>query len=314
VTDKNKFGPKGWTPERLGSLTGKTYVITGANNGTGFQAARTFLGKGAKVVMLNRNVDRSTAAIEALKKEFGTGADVTFVHLDLAVLDSVRKGAAAVLESVPRIDALICNAAIAHMPTRELTADGFEAHFGVNHLGHFLLCGLLFDRIDESAGRIVMVGSKGYKFGAKRIFFEDIDFEKNYDSHKPYYQSKLAQVMFGYELQRRVQAAGKKITIQVCHPGAVRTNLLNDTASFALKTSWAVLSLFAQSAHKGSWSETLCAAEEEVESTRMYAPTRLEMVGPVGECPIDPCAVDRESAARLWTISEEKTGLSWLHV
>ena len=264
--------------------------------------------------MLNRNVDRSAAAIDTLKKEFGAGADVTFVHLDLGALDTVRKGAANVLARVSRIDALICNAAIAHMPTRELTVDGFEAHFGVNHLGHFLLCGLLFDRIEESAGRIVMVGSKGYKFGAKRIYFEDIDFERKYDSHNPYYQSKLAQVMFGYELQRRAQAAAKKITIQVCHPGASRTNLLNDTASFALKASWAVLSLFAQSAEKGSWPETLCVVEEEVESNKMYAPTTLEMVGPIGEVPIDPCALDRESAAKLWTVSEEKTGLSWLHI
>ncbi len=314
MTTQRKFGRKGWTPERLGSLAGKTYVITGANNGAGFQAARTFLGKGAKVVMLNRNVDRSTAAVDALKKELGSDADVTFVRLDLGDLESVRKGAAEVLETVPRIDALICNAAVAHMPTRELTEDGFEAHFGINHLGHFLLCGLLFERIDESAGRIVMVGSKGYKFGDKRIYFENIDFVGNYDTYNPYYQSKLAQVMFGYELQRRVKAMDKKITIQVCHPGATRTNLLNDTASFALKTSWAVLSLFAQSAAKGSWSETLCAAEENVEDNKLYAPTRFEMVGAVDECPIDPCALDRESAAKLWAVSEERTGLSWLNV
>lgn len=307
-----KFGPKGWTPKRLGSLAGKTYIITGANNGTGFQAARTFLSKGAKVVMLNRNVDRSTAAIATLKEELGGNVDVSFIHTDLAVLDSVRNAAAEVNAEFPRIDALICNAAIAHMPKREVTVDGFEAQFGVNHLGHFLLCGLLFDRIDESAGRIVIVGSKGYKFGDKRIQFEDLNFDNNYTPYNSYYQSKLANVMFGYELQRRVQSAGKNVMVQVCHPGASRTNLLKDTAGAFDRMLWSVLSLFAQSAEKGSWPEILCAAEQDVELNKLYAPTRFEMVGPVAECPIDPCALDRESAARLWAVSEEKTGLTWM--
>ena len=312
MAPKYKFAPKGWTPDRLGSLEGKTYLITGANSGTGFEAARTFLQKGANVVMLNRNPDRSSEALEKLKKEFGNDAKVTFIRLDLGTLDSVRKAAAEILENVSGIDALICNAAIAHMPARELTVDGSEAHFGTNHLGHFLLCGLLFDRIDESAGRIVMVGSKGYKWGDKRIYFENLDLDGIYDPHNSYQQSKLAQVMFGYDLQRRVNAAGKKIVIQVCHPGASRTNLLDDTAGIFLRMIWAVMSIFAQSAEKGSWPETLCAAEEDVEDNKMYAPTRNEMVGPIDECPIDPCALDQDAATKLWAISEERTGLSWV--
>ena len=311
MVSKYKFGPKGWTPARLGSLKGRTYLITGANSGTGFQAARMFLSKGASVVMLNRNLDRSRDAIDSLKTEFGDDADVSLVQLDLGALDSVRKAAAMILDGVSRIDALICNAAVAHMPARELTADGFEAHFGTNHLGHFLLCGLLFERIEEAAGRIVMVGSKGYKWGAKRIYFENLDLKGIYDAHNSYQQSKLAQVMFGYELQRRTNAAGKQSTIQVCHPGASRTNLLNDTASFSLRAVWAVMSIFAQSAEKGAWPEILCAAEDQVEDQKMYAPTRNEMVGPIGECPIHPCALDRESAAELWTISEHRTGFTW---
>lgn len=308
-----RFGPKGWTPEELGSLAGKTYLITGANNGAGFEASRVFLSKGAKVVMLNRNADKSNAAITTLKQEFGSDADVSFVRMDLAVLDSVRKAAAEVLEKVPHTDALICNAAIAQVAQQEITVDGFESQLGVNHFGHFLLCGLLFERIEESAGRIVVVGSNAYKMGLKRIQFEDLNFDENYTAWNAYAQSKLAQMMFAYELQRRVKAASKRVQVQVCHPGASRTNLLRDTASTFNKIVWSVLSrIIAQSAEKGSWPEVMCAAAEGLEPESLYGPTRrAEMVGPVGECLLDDCALDREAATKLWTLSEQKTSLTW---
>ena len=311
---KNPFGLKGWTPERLGNLAGKTYVVTGANAGAGFEATRGFLAKGARVVMLNRNPEKSTAAIEDLTREFGAGAQVSFVRMDLAVLDSVREAAAEVLEQVPRIDALICNAAIAQVARQEITVDGFESQLGVNHFGHFLLCGLLFERIEESGGRIVVVGSNAYKMGLKKIQFEDLNFDENYTAWNSYAQSKLAQMMFAYELQRRVQAAGKSVQVHVCHPGASRTNLLKDTASFFNKMLWSVLSrIIAQSAEKGSWPEVMCATEEGLKSETLYGPTkRAETVGPVGECPLDEVALDREMAARLWTLSEQKTSLRWL--
>lgn len=310
---KSKFGPRGWTPERLNSLAGKTYVITGANAGAGFEAARLLLSKGASVVMMNRNADKSAAAIATLKQELGHDADVAFVRMDLAVLDSVREAAADILEKVPHIDALICNAAIAQVAQQEITVDGFESQLGVNHFGHFLLCGLLFERIESSRGRIVVVGSNAYKMGLKRIQFEDLNFDKNYTAWNSYAQSKLAQMAFAYELQRRVQAAGKSAQVQVCHPGASRTNLLKDTASLFNKIVWSVLSPFiAQSAEKGSWPEVMCATEEGLESEKLYGPTRRsEMVGPIGECPLDACALDQEMAAKLWTLSEQKTSLSW---
>lgn len=313
MSTNRKYGPKGWTPERLGSLDGKTYVITGANAGAGFEATRVFLSKGAKVVMMNRSADKSTAAIATLRQEFGNDADVTFVHMDLAVLDSVREAAAMVLETVPRIDALICNAAIAQVAKQEITVDGFESQLGVNHFGHFLFCGLLFDRIEQSAGRIVVVGSNAYKMGLKRIQFDDLSFDKNYTAWSSYAQSKLAQMMFAYELQRRVEAAGKNVTVQVCHPGASRTNLLKDTASTFNKIVWSIISrVIAQSAEKGSWPEVMCATEETVESWKLYGPTkRSEMVGPIDECPLDNCALDQEAAAKLWTLTEQKTALRW---
>lgn len=308
-----KFGPMGWTPERLGALNGKTYVITGANAGAGYEASRAFLSKGARVVMMNRSVEKSKTAIAGLKQEFGPDADVTFVHMDLAVLASVREAAAELLKKVSSIDALICNAAIAQVAKQEITTDGFESQLGVNHFGHFLLCGLLFERIGESAGRIVVVGSNAYKMGLKRIQFEDLNFDKKYTAWNSYAQSKLAQMMFAYELQRRVHAAGKTVVVQVCHPGASRTNLLMDTASPFNKIAWSILSrIIAQSAERGSWPEVMCATEEEVESETLYGPTRrAETVGPVGECPLDECALDRETAARLWTLSEQKTSLTW---
>lgn len=312
TTEKN-FGSKGWTPERLGSLVGKTYVITGANAGAGFEATRLFLSKGAKVVMMNRNADKSTAAITTLKQEFGNDADVTFVRMNLAVLASVREAAAEVLKKAPHIGALICNAAIAQVATQEITVDGFESQLGVNHFGHFLLCGLLFERVEESRGRIVVVGSNAYKMGLKKIQFEDLNFDENYTAWNSYAQSKLAQMMFAYELQRRVQTAGKNVQVQVCHPGASRTNLLNDTASVFNKIIWSILSRFiAQSAEKGSWPEVMCATEKTLKPEKLYGPTkRADTVGPVDECPLDECALDRDMAAKLWTLSEQKTSLSW---
>lgn len=308
-----KFGPQGWTPERIDSLTDKTFVITGTTSGTGYEATRILLSKGAKVVMLNRNAKKSEAAINALKHDLGHEANVSFIRLDLASLDSVREAAAEVLEKTPRIDALICNAAIAQVAKQEITVDGFESQLGVNHFGHFLLCKLLFERIEVSNGRIVVVGSNAYKMGLKKIQFDDLDFDRRYTAWNSYAQSKLAQMMFAYELQRRIEAAGKNVVVQVCHPGASKTNLLQDTASAFNKALWSVLSRFiAQSAEKGSWPEVLCATEESVEPRKLYGPTkRAETVGPVGECQLDPIALDQQMASRLWAISEQKTSTSW---
>lgn len=307
----NRFGPKGWTPESLGTLKGKTYVITGANSGAGFQATRLFLSRGARVIMMNRSARKSAITIETLKKEFGASAEVSSVAMDLAVLASVREAATKLLDTVQQIDALICNAAIAQVASQQLTVDGFESQLGVNHFGHFLLCGLLFDRIESSAGRIVVVGSNGYKMGDNRIRFEDLNYDKNYSAWNAYAQSKLAQMVFAYELQRRVLAAGKSVNVLVCHPGASRTSLIRDTAGLATRVLATLLSPLAQSAERGSWPEVMCATEEGLEPEKYYGPTKFEMVGPVGECPLKAFTLEQEQASRLWAISEEKTNLSW---
>jgi len=313
MTTTNQFEPKGWTPELLGVLNDKTYLITGANSGAGFEATRILLSKGASVIMLNRNMQKSDAAIEALKQEFGAEAKVSFVQLDLAELDSVRKAANTLLKTVPNIDALICNGAIAQVAKQEHTVDGFESQLGVNHFGHFLLCGLLFERIEASKGRIVVVGSNAYKMGKKIIQFDDLNFDHNYTAWNAYAQSKLAQVMFAFELQRRIEKVGKSVKVYVCHPGASRTNLLKDTASTFNKALWAVLSRFiAQSAEKGAWPEVMCATQDDLKQKRFYGPTkRAQTVGPVGECPLDEVALDETVATKLWSVSEEKTSFNW---
>ena len=313
--EDKRFGPEGWTPDRLGSLAGKTYVITGANAGTGFQASRTLLSKGAKVVMLNRNAEKSTAAVAKLKQEFGAGADVMFVPTDLAVLASVWEAAEEVLKTVQQIDALICNAAIAQVPTQQLTVDGFESMLGTNHYGHFLLCGLLFPRIQESRGRIVVVSSLGYNMGIKTIQFDDMNWDNNYHQNDTYSQSKLAQMMFAYELQDRLAAAGKTdVEVYVCHPGSSKTSLIATSGNLATRVLFGLMSLspMVQSAEKGSWPEVMCATEQGLEQRALYGPTgRAEFVGPVGKGTLHSHAYDKPVMERLWDVSEKATGFEW---
>ncbi|MEO0467912.1 MAG: SDR family oxidoreductase [Pseudomonadota bacterium] len=309
------FGPKGWTPERLGDQSGRTYIITGANTGAGFQAARIFLKKNAKVVMLNRSAEKSEAAIVDLKQEFGAKADVSFIRMDLSVLDSVREAAEEVLKTVPRIDALINNAAIAQVPTRKLTVDGFESQLGTNHYGHFLLNGLLLDRIAESKGRIVVVASLGYNMGLKTIKFDDMNWDEGYGANTAYSQSKLAQMMFAYELQDRQAAAGRKdVEIFVCHPGSSATSLITTSGSRFMRAMFHIMTKtpLVQTAEQGSYPEVMCATEDGLEQRALYGPTgRLEVVGPVGKGTLNAHAYDKDVMARLWDESEKAVGFDW---
>ncbi|SFR33094.1 SDR family oxidoreductase [Litoreibacter janthinus] len=308
------FGPNGWTPERLGSLEGKTYVITGGNAGAGFQASRIVLSKGAKVVMLNRSTEKSTAAVKELKEEFGPSADISFVRMDLSDLASVRGAAAEVLATTARIDALICNAAIAQVPTQHLTVDGFESQLGTNHYGHFVLCGMLFDRIEVTHGRIVVVASLGYNLGIKTIQFDDMNWDKNYSANAVYSQSKLAQMMFAYELQDRIKTAGKRVGVYVCHPGSSATSLISTSGGLMTRLAWWLMSKspMVQTAEKGAYPEVMCATETGLEQRALYGPTgRMEFVGPVGKGTLNPHAYDKVVMTKLWDVSEKATGFQW---
>ena len=273
---KNQFGKQGWTPERIGDLSGKTYVLTGTTSGTGFEATQILLSKGAKVVMLNRNPTKSEATINTLKQTLGNNIDVLNIRMDLAEQASVKKAAAEVLEKVSRIDALICNAAIAQVPTRKLTVDGFESQLGVNHYGHFTLQGMLFPLIEKSKGRIVTVGSMGYDMGLKTIKFDDMNWDKDYTANDAYSQSKLAQIMSIYELQDRLEKAGKKdVKAYACHPGSSRTALIATSGSFMMRIIFGLMKLspLTQPAEKGAYPQLMCATEKDLDQSNFYGPT-----------------------------------------
>ena len=309
-----QFGPHGWTPELLGSLAGKTYVITGANSGTGYQATRIFLSKGARVVMMNRSPEKSAQALSELRAEFGADAAVSFVQMDLSDLASVRSAAAELLTVTSKIDAVICNAAIAQVPTQQFTKDGFESQLGTNHYGHFLLCGLLFERLQESQGRIVVVASLGYNMGIKTIQFDDMNWSKNYTANGAYSQSKLAQMMFAYELQDRIQAAGGGIDVLVCHPGSSATSLITTSGSRLMRLVFWLMTKtpMVQTAEQGAYPEVMCATAGGLEARALYGPTgRAQFVGPVGKGTLNPHAYDKAVMSKLWELSEEATNFTW---
>lgn len=310
-----RFGKKGWTPERLGSLKGKTYVITGTTSGTGFEAAKILASKGARVVMLNRNPKKSEDTIAAIKKELGKHVDVSSIKMDLAEQASVKKAAEEVLKSVPQIDALMLNAAIAQVPKQKITVDGFESQLGTNHYGNFLLQALLYPRIEESKGRIVTVGSMGYDMGIKTIKFDDMNWDKDYTGNNAYSQSKLAQIMSIYELQDRLEKAGKTdVKAYACHPGSSRTSLIKTSGSLMLRITFGLMKLspLTQSAEKGSYPELMCATEEDLDQKGFYGPTgRSNWTGPVGAHKLESHAKDKAVAKKLWDLSEKETGAKW---
>jgi len=309
------FGKKGWTPDLMKSQNGKIFLITGATSGTGFQATKILLSKGAKVVMLNRNPKKSTDTIATLKKELGNNIDVSFIRVDLGDLTSVKKAAEEILDTVTRIDALICNGAIAQVPKQTFTPDGFESQLGVNHYGHFLLQGLLFPLIEKTKGRIVTVGSMGYNLGIKTIQFDDMNWDKNYSPNGVYSQSKLAQIMTVYELQDRLKKAGKdSVKVFACHPGASSTSLIRTSGSLMFRFIWQIIKWtpLVQSAEKGSYPELMCATEDNLDEKGFYGPTgRGYFTGPVGECKLEPHAKDKAVAEKLWELSEKETGIKW---
>ena len=311
----NQFGKKGWTPDRIGNLIGKTYVITGTTSGTGFEAAKILLSKGAKVVMLNRNPRKAEDTIKTLKQELGNQIDVLAIKMDLAVQDSVKKAAEEVIKTIPKIDALICNAAIAQVPKRTLTEDGWESQMGTNYYGNFTLQALLFPLIEKSKGRIVTVGSMGYNMGIKTIKFDDLNWDKDYTPNNAYSQSKLAQIMTIYELQDRLKEAGKTdVKSYACHPGASSTSLIKTSGSLLTRFVWQIMKLtpMVQSAEKGAYPELMCASEDNLDQKGFYGPTgRGYFTGPVGECKLEPHAKDKAVSKRLWEISEKETGVKW---
>ncbi|GAB7256477.1 SDR family NAD(P)-dependent oxidoreductase [Polaribacter sp. OB-PA-B3] len=311
----NQFGKKGWTPDRIENLNGKTYVITGTTSGTGFEAAKILLSKEAKVVILNRNLKKAEDTIGLLKQELGNDIDVINIQMDLSKQNSVKKATEKVIKAVSQIDALICNAAIAQVPKQTLTTDGWESQMGTNYYGNFTLQALLFPLIEKSKGRIVTVGSMGYDMGIKTIKFDDLNWDKDYTPNNAYSQSKLAQIMSIYELQDRLKEAGKTaVKAYACHPGSSRTNLINSSGSFMMKFIFNLMKLspLTQSAEKGAYPQLMCATELNLDQSSFYGPTgRNNWIGPVGAHPLESHAKNKVVAKKLWELSEKETGVQW---
>ncbi|MEX0643716.1 MAG: oxidoreductase [Parvularculaceae bacterium] len=310
MTARTDFGPYGWTPDRLPNLAGKTFAITGGNSGIGYEAARLLGAKEAAVTILCRSKDKAEAAVAALKTASPAGK-FDYLLMDLADLSTVRAAAKALRDRRAKIDGLINNAGIMALPRRALTADGFETQFGVNHLGHFAFAGLLSDVVEAAGGRFVVVASGVHHFG--RIDFDNLMLDRGYSPARAYAQSKLANLMFALELNRRLENAGCKARCYACHPGYSATNLQSTGPSRLIAGVLRPMNaIFAQSADKGALPTVLCAAGAEAEPGRYYGPTGLaELTGPVREAKIARQARDESAAAHLWETSATLTGVAW---
>lgn len=284
---------------------GRLALITGANSGLGLETARALSARGATVVLACRNRQRAEAARQALLAEAGAAIDL--LDLDLADLRSVAAAVDTVKERYGRLDLLINNAGVM-APPRQLTRDGFELQFGTNHLGHFALTLALLPLLRAQPGaRVVTVSSGAQYFG--RIAFDDLQGERRYDRWQAYAQSKLANVVFALELQRRSEAAGAGPLSLAAHPGLARTNLqptsvaLNGSRWEALAYRW--LDPLFQSAAMGALPLLHAATAAEATPGGQFGPDRWGgLRGQPAPVRIAPAALDRAIAARLWQVSE----------
>jgi NAD(P)-dependent dehydrogenase (short-subunit alcohol dehydrogenase family) len=302
----------GWTTAQLPRLDGKVIVVTGANSGIGLVAARAFAMASAHVVLACRSEPAATEAIARIRAEH-PAASLSFLRLDLADLASVRAFAEAFGKTHDRLDILCNNAGVMALPYRK-TADGFEMQFGTNHLGHFALTGLLLDRLIRAApSRVVTVSSGAHKSGTIR--FDDLHGERRYSKWPAYMQSKLANLLFAYELHRRLDARGVDVRSVACHPGYTATNLLvtgarMEQATFSeLLFRWADATL-AQPAEMGALPTLFAAVAEEVRGGDYIGPDGLlELYGHPVKVQSNARSHDQEAARRLWEISEQLTGV-----
>ena len=299
---------RNWKPDQLPDLTGKTYLITGGNSGIGLEAAKILGASGGKVIIACRNPDKAKTAAAEINTVSSVKTGI--VQLDLANLSSVRKAATSVKRKYKKIDALINNAGIMQTPKLE-TADGFEMQLGTNHLGHFLWTGLLFDRVERAQGRVVTLSSIAHKYG--KIHFNNLMLDRGYMPMKAYTQSKHANMLFGLELARRLDAAGSAVKSIICHPGYANTNLQSSGPKGIWNTLYKPMnSLIAQSAYRGAIPTVLAAAGLEAEHGQYYGPTGMgDTRGPVGTARIIPHAKREKPAKKLWEISEDLTGFKW---
>lgn len=305
-----------WTADDLPDLSGKTIVITGGNSGLGYEAALALARKHATVVLACRDLDKARAAAAQIAAATPAApAAVEVMQLDLASLASVRTFAAAFQARHQTLDVLINNAGVMALPYRT-TADGFEMHFGTNHLGHFALTGLLLDLLlAAEGGRVVTVSAGFYRLG--RIRFDDLQWERGYRKWRAYGTSKLANLLFTFELQRRADATGARLTSVACHPGYAATNLQAagpkmDRSAIRESLMGIANRLFAQSAAMGALPTLYAAASADARGGDYIGPDGFaESSGHPKKVGCNARARDEDVAARLWEVSERLTDVRY---
>ena len=298
----------GWNIKNIPDQTGKTCIVTGANSGIGLVEARVLAEKGAKVILACRDMEKANSAVESIRSAVPR-ADVSASQLDLASFVSVREFATRFSGEHDRLDLLINNAGVMIPPEKTFTEDGFELHFGTNHLAHFLLTGLLLPLLGKApAARVVTLSSIVYR--TARIDFDNLNAEREYarGGGPAYMQSKLVCLMYALELQRRLEKNGSSIISVAAHPGFTLSKLTRNTP-----ISHFILWLgAAQRPDSGAMPILRAATDSEVRGGDFYGPAWLKTTrGPAVKETILPHALDTVAAKRLWTISEQLTGITY---
>jgi NAD(P)-dependent dehydrogenase (short-subunit alcohol dehydrogenase family) len=294
-----------WTTADIPDQTGRTAVITGANTGLGYETASALAAKGADVVLAVRNLEKGKAAVDLITRT-NPGVNVAVQELDLTSLDSIRAAADELKSRHDSIDLLINNAGVM-TPPKSTTKDGFELQFGTNHLGHFALTNLLLDRVLAAPGsRVVTVSSVGHRFARNGIRFDDLQWERDYSRIRAYGQSKLANLMFTYELQRRLQ--GTNTIAVAAHPGGSNTELVRNSPAVLRSIADAVGPLLFQSAEMGALPTLRAATDPDVLGGQYYGPDGFaEQRGYPKVVASSAASHDTAAQRRLWTVSEELT-------
>ncbi len=298
-----------WTVDQIPDQSGRVALVTGANSGLGLIAARELARAGARVVLACRNMDKGATALREITDEVPR-AEAELAALDLSSLDSIRSFAQDFSKAHDGLDLLINNAGVM-APPRRTTEEGFELQFGTNHLGHFALTGLLLGALEGRSGaRVVTVSSTAHRMG--RINFDDLHGERRYRRWRAYGQSKLANLLFALELDRRLRGASSTISSLAAHPGYAATNLQSASAPVLDRAVMVVTNLLiAQDAEVGALSLLYAATQPGLEGGTYVGPDgRGEQRGhPQPEAVPARAALDQAVAAQLWAVSEEATGV-----